>query len=396
MRVIPIIQKRIDCRSVLRVSSLESLASEWHPGTGFAVRVNSSSELCRLLDVVGGGIGNLVALTSDAAVFAEVETAGVLDTGGTLEDGDVLGLTPGLMSARILFRAADTHHTVFLTNRCNSNCLMCSQPPTRHDDSWLVDEAIAVASHIGAKPKTIGFTGGEPLLLGGQLRIVLDSFRSWHPSARLEVLTNGRRFSEPALAHELLAGLDQRVAWMVPLYGHADFLHDFVVQSEGAFDQTIDGLLTLRSYRQAVQLRTVLIEPVLRVLPEFCDFIGRNLPFVQEVALMGCEPTGFAMANRDVCQVDLSEWGPQLVEAVRRLRRAGMRTALMNAPLCSLPEELWPHSHQSISDWKRVFAKACDACSMRDDCCGLFAWYEKGWAPTFLKPIERELAHEAL
>ena len=36
-----------------------------------------------------------------------------------------------------------------------------------------------------------------------------------------------------------------RCTWMVPLYGHADFLHDYIVQSPGAFDETIDGLLTL-------------------------------------------------------------------------------------------------------------------------------------------------------
>ncbi|MEW8333806.1 MAG: hypothetical protein AB2692_22940, partial [Candidatus Thiodiazotropha sp.] len=88
---------------------------------------------------------------------------------------------------------------------------------------------------------------------------------------------------------------------MVSLYGHADFLHDFVVQANGAFNETLNGLLNLKARGQSIQLRIVLIRPVLNLLPALCDFIGNNLPFVTEVALMGCEPTGFALANAELC-----------------------------------------------------------------------------------------------
>ena len=46
---------------------------------------------------------------------------------------------------------------------------MCSQPPTRRDDSWLIDEAIKIAAHIRTPPPIVGLTGGEPLLLGLKL-----------------------------------------------------------------------------------------------------------------------------------------------------------------------------------------------------------------------------------
>lgn len=276
---------------------------------------------------------------------------------------------------------------VRLTNRCNSYCLMCSQPPTLADDSWLVDEAIDAIRHLRSPPLVLGLTGGEPLLLGAGLRRVLDAVSEYLPGTQVEVLTNGRLFSECRVAERVLTGLSTPVRWLVPLYGHADFVHDFVVQAPGAFDETLAGLMALQAQRQEVQLRVVLIEPVLQVLPELSGFIARNLPFVREVALMGCEPIGFALANRELCEVDLAQWSDTLELAARQLRRHDIPHLLMNAPLCSLPKALWPIAHRSISDWKNVYVEECKACCVKSDCSGLFAWHERGWKPAPLKTI---------
>jgi His-Xaa-Ser system radical SAM maturase HxsC len=182
------------------------------------------------------------------------------------------------------------------------------------------------------------------------------------------------------------------VTWLVPLYGHADFLHDFVVQSYGAFDQTIAGLLALREQEQPVQLRVVLIEPVLAALPELCRFIGRNLPFVREVALMACEPIGFALANRERCEVDLLDWSETLERSARELQRHRVPFLFMNTPLCSIPSSLWPYAHKSISDWKNVYADECVRCTVKAACSGLFAWHETGWKPTKIRAVVEDVA----
>lgn len=305
----------------------------------------------------------------------------------SLEAGDVVAVSDERRYVHVLFRESDVHHTVFLTNRCNSNCLMCSQPPTPQDDSWLVNEAKAIATHMRISPSLLGFTGGEPLLLGSKLREVFNCFLEHHPDIEFDLLTNGRLLANKKLAKELLKGLPNKVTWMVPLYGHADFLHDFVVQSPGAFEQTLEALLILQSYQQPVQLRIVLIEPVLKFLPDLCEFIGKNLPFVKEVSIMGCEPIGFALANKELCQVDLGDWLQELEEGVSWLRRSLLTPVIMNIPLCALPRGLWPYAHQSISDWKRVFADECKTCSVKDDCSGLFSWYDKGWTPATIKAL---------
>jgi His-Xaa-Ser system radical SAM maturase HxsC len=363
-----------DCpRSVHRLVRLEDLAGEWTPQLRWLVLVETAEERVHVEQLRQSGLDNLVWTES-----------------AQLQAGDVVVPMSARAEVAVLLRATDAHHTLFMTNRCNSHCLMCSQPPTAVDDSWLVDEAIDVIRHLSWQVPVLGLTGGEPLLLGAELRRVLEEAVRNPFVTRVEVLSNGRLLSDHHVVSTVLDGLSSDVSWLVPLYGHADFIHDFVVQARGAFDETLAGLLELQAHQQAIQLRIVLIEPVLQVLPELAAFIGRNLPFVREVALMGCEPIGFALANRALCEVNLAAWSDTLRQASRILRRFDVPHLLMNTPLCAIPPDLHPLAHQSISDWKNVFAPACDRCALKPNCSGLFAWHERGWQPAPLRPIEME------
>jgi His-Xaa-Ser system radical SAM maturase HxsC len=354
---------------VHRVVAPENLAAEWQPALRFLVRIASVNDNAVVERLTAAGVDNIGTVAADELV-----------------DGDVVVPREG-NELVVLHREVDLHHSLLLTNRCNSYCLMCSQPPTSNNDSWLVDEALEVICHIRSAPLSIGLTGGEPLLLGSRLRNVIEAIAQTHPTTNVEVLTNGRLLANAALGDSLLGETPPHVSWLVPLYGHADFFHDFVVQSPGAFEQTISGLLRLQEHRQAIQLRIVLIEPVLSYLPELCGFVGRNLPFVREVALMACEPIGFALANREACEVDLSDWHPTLEQACANLRRHAVPFLFMNTPLCALPVNLRPHAHRSISDWKNSYADECNGCSARAACSGLFKWHDQGWKPSRIKAI---------
>lgn len=374
MRKVTVKTRGVLYRSVMRVVALEHLIEQWKPELDFLVRVSDNEALNTLEQLSQAGLNNLVPLLPASLAASDWPTI-VVETGEQLHEGDVVAVADHINHAHVLYRVTDQHHTVFLTNRCNSYCLMCSQPPTRHDDSWLIQEALQVSAHLPHAPGVLGFSGGEPLLLDDDLRIILDTYIAAHPDTRYELLSNGRLLADSQFAERLLKGLGQQVTWMVPLYGHADFLHDFVVQSPGAFEQTLSGLLNLRRFKQSIQLRIVLIRPVLENLPSLCEFIGRNLPFVREVALMACEPTGFALAHPELTDVDLREWSTELNQGVRTLQRAGVPAILMNTPLCALAENLWPLAHKSISDWKRSFAPQCTTCAVKDDCSGLFSWH---------------------
>src|ERR1017187_8741431 len=51
-----------------------------------------------------------------------------------LRSGHVVALEPGNGFVRTLYRPESRHNTLFATERCSSNCLMCSQPPSDRDD----------------------------------------------------------------------------------------------------------------------------------------------------------------------------------------------------------------------------------------------------------------------
>ena len=374
-------------RVLFRVESLEGIGRAWEPEIRFMVRCRTLDDIASFRKLCSSGLRNLTALRpwTDLAVGEDCEN--VVTDNDALEPGDVVALSGGSSTAHLLFRTSDDHHTVFLTGQCDNYCLMCSQPPSNVNDIYLIEEAIALSRYISPGPSVIGFSGGEPLLLGSRLRKILEAYLDNHQDAFLEVLTNGRRLADHHFAQLLLGQLGDRVSWMVPLYGHADFLHDFIVQRHGAFDETLAGILNLQEFGQPVQLRVVLIGPILEEIEEISRFVSMNLPFVQSMAFMGCEPIGFALANRDICDIDVRPYFPALLRATRMVERVGIRPIIMNIPLCCLPSDLHRFAVRSISNWKQRYDKRCTKCQENRDCGGYFAWQPSNWSQQRIIPF---------
>jgi len=349
------------------------------------VRLAEVSPVSGIFRVQGGSQG-IATLIAPSTRSTEVRVAEMLG----LEIGDVIKLNAGQSRVIVCYRASDRHHTLFVTNQCNSRCLMCSQPPTPQEDGWLFDEAADIVKLVLNPPAVIGISGGEPTLHPARLRALLDLLHSVWPDTRVEVLTNGRRLAEKAVAALLLEGLPPgRTNWLVPLYAGNDEVHDFVVQSPGAFDETLAGLLNLQEFGQAVQLRTVLVRPVIDGLAQWASFVGRNLPFVQAVAMMATEPVGFALANKGMTVIDVLEYGNELKAAVDELMGYGLTPVLMNMPLCKVPEALRPLAAASISDWKNDYAPECNGCELRPRCAGFFVWDNTKIYRIGLRPVPR-------
>ena len=52
-----------------------------------------------------------------------------------LAEGHIVTVEPKSGMVMTVFRPESRHNVVFTTDRCNSNCLMCPQPPKDVDDS---------------------------------------------------------------------------------------------------------------------------------------------------------------------------------------------------------------------------------------------------------------------
>lgn len=301
-------------------------------------------------------------------------------------EGDVIRVRPSNGMVSVLFRRSAASNWLFLTERCNSLCLMCSQPPRNEEDRWRVDEANRLIPLLDRKIDYLGITGGEPLLLGKELFRLLETCRLQLPDTNLHVLSNGRLFEDIELADEA-AIHRQHVTWAIPLYSDVGELHDHIVQASGAFRETLHGVLNLAERQCAIEIRVVLHKLSIDRLIKLAEFITRNIPFARHVALMGLEPIGLAKRNMDSLWIDPVDYAEALAEATHVLADAGMRVSIYNLPLCVIPSSVRTFARQSISEWKNMFPAECNACSWQSKCAGFFSsagvvWLSRGIAPT--------------
>lgn len=290
-----------------------------------------------------------------------------------VQAGDVVRIDPARGALTALYRASSRFNTFLVTERCDNLCLMCSQPPRDHDDSWLVDDIERAIPLISPDAAEIGISGGEPALLGDRLVRVLVMLRDFLPRTAVHVLTNGRRFCEPSFARAVADVQHPDLMLGIPLYSDLPEEHDYVVQAKGAFEETMRGILNLKRKRVRVEIRFVIHRDTVERLPDFARFITRNLTFVDHVALMGLELAGFARLNLESLWIDPLDYQRPLREAVQMLDRAGMAVSIYNHQLCTLDPKLYPFARKSISDWKNEYSPECDACTLKNECGGFFA-----------------------
>lgn len=290
-----------------------------------------------------------------------------------LSDGDIIRISPRSGELWVMYRRASAFNSMLLTERCNSYCVMCSQPPKAGDDRYLVDAYREAIPLMSPDTRELGITGGEPTLLGDALLDVIRTCKECLPTTGLHMLSNGRLFNYLSLSREVAAIGHPDLMIGIPLYSDLPHRHDFVVQADGAFDQTIRGVMNLARCGVSVEIRMVLHRETVGRLPQFARFVARNLPFVDHVALMGLEMMGFVRMNLDALWIDPVDYQGDLHDAVAHLQRHGLNVSIYNHPLCVLDRRLWPVARKSISDWKNEYLAECDGCAARDSCGGFFA-----------------------
>lgn len=290
-----------------------------------------------------------------------------------LDEDDIVRLSLEKGNVRVLFRASSPHNGILVTERCNHYCLMCSQPPKDIDDSWIFDEIEEMIPLIPKYTKEIGYTGGEPTLNKERFLRILSLTKSYLPTTAVHILSNGRSFKDYDFAKKYAELNHHDMVIGIPLYSDDPNLHDYIVQAEGAFDETIQGILNLKRLNQKVEIRIVIHQQSIKRLRELCEFLTRNLLFVDHVALMGLEMMGFTRANLDKLWIDQSDYKDALSEAVGILAKSRMNVSVYNHQLCLVNDDVLPYYKKSISDWKNEYAPECEGCTRKDECGGFFS-----------------------
>jgi His-Xaa-Ser system radical SAM maturase HxsC len=359
-------------RSVIRLKAPGAGPSA--TGADFAV-VRTSDELKRAIQ---GGQEPIFAIDDGTGRFLSGEglpgrAIAVSAQFAYLDVGDVIGIHSPSRKFRTLYRHNSRHNSFLVTERCNNYCLMCSQPPKDIDDRWILEEIRQSLPLLDKETRTLTFTGGEPLSDWAEFVAVLADCRDQLPKTAVQVLTNGRAFAKSEIVDAWRNVNHPSLIAAIPVYAAVDRLHDYVVQAKGAFDETILGILKLKDRGQRVEVRVVLHAQTAPIISETCRWIARNLPFVDHVALMGLENTGFAIANEAQLWIDPMDYQAALADAVDLLAAAAVNVSVYNLQRCVLARSVWPYAVQSISDWKNAFVAECEPCTEKLRCAGFFS-----------------------
>ncbi len=301
-----------------------------------------------------------------------------------LREHDVIKFYPDILKIDVLYRKDANTNSFLVTERCNSFCIMCSQPPRDIDDHYRVNDMLNALPLLHPDTHEISITGGEPTLCGDDFIRLIQATKNHLPNTGLHILSNGRNFKDLNLAIKVAHVKHPDVMIGIPLYADYSQLHDFIVQADNAFDDTIRGILNLKRCKVPVEIRIVIHQKNYHRLPKLAEFIARNLLFVDHVALMGLEFMGFAKSNLKELWIDPYDYRNELKEAVETL--ADMRVSIYNTPLCLIPESIRGHSANSISDWKNDYLEACSNCSAKQQCGGFFS-SNLGTVSEHIKPI---------
>jgi hypothetical protein len=126
-----------------------------------------------------------------------------------LADGDILGFEPRNNRFRTIY------------------CLMCSQPPRDVDDRWILREIRDTLPLIDKQTRTMGFTGGEPLLDWQEFVGILAMCRDVLPQTAVHVLSNGRAFACTEIVTAWAGVRHPNLMVGIPIYSAVDTVHDY-------------------------------------------------------------------------------------------------------------------------------------------------------------------------
>ncbi|WP_158210727.1 His-Xaa-Ser system radical SAM maturase HxsC [Myroides phaeus] len=331
-----------------------------------------------IIDIIVGEIplnDSLAVLTTSKNVNGYNQTlVEGISTLEYLEEGDIIVVSDD-GNVNTLYRVNSLHNTLLVTERCNSNCLMCSQPPKNIDDiERLFNIHKKLIPLIPKDCVELGISGGEPTLLGKYFFELLKMIVEYLPETEVHILSNGRTFAWYDFTEQLTDISSNRIMFGIPLYSDFYQIHDYIVQAKDAFDQTILGLYNLNRFNQRIEIRIVLHKQTTHRLVKLAKYIYKNLPFVEHIAFMGLEYIGYTPYNIDKLWIDPYDYKDELEEAVEYLVDKGMNVSIYNTPLCLLPMSIRGVSRKSISDWKNEYLPECSNCLKLNDCGGFFKW----------------------
>ncbi len=275
----------------------------------------------------------------------------------------------------IAYDASKDDNVIFITNRCNSNCIMCpvSEQVRRRAEIMELPYLLTICRQIPDDIHHLTITGGEPFLLHEGMFKLLQTIKQRLDDTEILLLTNGRAFADKNYVDKLCETMPSKLLIGIPVHGSNETRHDFITQAPGSFRETYLGLKHLLAQKMSVEVRIVVSKLNYQDMTNIADLLINNFNRVKVVRFMGLEMLGNAHKNSDQVWIDYNEAFKAIETAVKKLLIAGIDVSLYNFPLCSVKKGYWTICEKSISEHKVRFLDECEECNVKALCGGIFA-----------------------
>lgn len=277
--------------------------------------------------------------------------------------------------AFIYYDASSEDNALFITNRCNSNCIMCPTSSKIRRTSKISELAnlIKICSQIPNDTPHITITGGEPFLLGEDIFSLLAYLKENLNEVEYLLLTNGRIFSNKQYFQQFKESVPDNIIIGIPIHGYDSATHDFITRTNGSFIQTFKGLKNLLSTRIRIELRIVVSRLNANFIDKIVDLIIREFSGVYTIKFIGLEMLGNARLNMSQVWMDYKESFQYMKSPIRKLILHGFNVGIYNYPLCCVEKGYWAICEKSITDYKIRYLSECEKCKKKDACGGMFS-----------------------
>lgn len=272
-----------------------------------------------------------------------------------------------------IFKSDSEDNILFLTNKCNSNCLFCpDSDELRRNTKEYIKESIDLIHLLPKNIKHIGITGGEPTILKDNFFKILEECKINLSNTNYTIITNGRMFYYKDFCQKYKECHPNKTKVAIALHHYDELEHDKITQIKGSFKQTFLGIKNLLSLNERVEIRIVLNKMNYKFLDKMANLIGENFKNIEEVNILSLELLGNAGQNYENFWINKEEINSSLELALPIFIKNRIKVNLYNFPLCLLKSEFWNITKKSITDYKSKYGENCQECLVYNKCDGFF------------------------
>lgn len=288
-----------------------------------------------------------------------------------------------------------------VVRHCNHFCGFCSNPTTPYTHDFasmkvLVDDFVS-RGYFG-----VILTGGEPSL-HPELPEICAYARA--QGLHVRMITNGHRLADPSFARAMAEAGLQLVH--VSIYSVRPEVEARLRGTEGTLERAHAALENAGRFGIEANVNSVINRLNADHLDENVKTLVARHPHIRHFVWNNLDPSmGRAEVNQDQFTPRLADFELSLARAMRFLHKSGRTFRVEKVPLCYMSDFPWVSTEtrkivkgeerivhfldakQTVrqTDWEHIYADACDACSLRLICGGLFD-RGAGYDPAELAPV---------